>query len=81
MMTIIISIFVQNMLKFYFPFFIEKRLKKLRYSPRISADGNIMKLLSEEEEDVYLDEGMRQRKMLIQWIMMFGLMKKLSHKN
>ena len=59
MMTIIISIFVQNMLKFYFPFFIEKRLKKLRYSPRISADGNIMKLLSEEEEDVYLDEGMQ----------------------
>ena len=47
------------MLKFYFPFFIEKRLKKLRYSPRISADGNVMKLLSEEEEDVYLDEGMQ----------------------
>ena len=59
MMTIIISVVVQNMLKFYFPFFIEKRLKKLRYSPRISADGNIMKLLSEEEEDVYLDEGMQ----------------------
>ena len=59
MMTIIISVIVQNMLKFYFPFFIEKRLKKLRYSPRISADGNVMKLLSEEEEDVYLDEGMQ----------------------
>ena len=34
-----------------------KRLKKLRYSPRISAEGNVMKLLSEEEEDVYLDES------------------------
>ena len=59
MMTIIISVVVQNMLKFYFPFYIEKRLKKLRYSPRISDNGNVMKLLSEEEEDVYLDEGMQ----------------------
>ncbi|MEL7146442.1 MAG: hypothetical protein AAFO69_08750, partial [Bacteroidota bacterium] len=39
--------------------FIEKRLKKLRYTPRISPDGRKMKLLSEEEEDVYLDEGMQ----------------------
>jgi hypothetical protein len=59
MMTIIIVVIVQNMLKFYFPFFIEKRLKKLRYSPRVSTEGNLMKLLSEEEEDVYLDEGMQ----------------------
>ncbi len=59
MMSIIIGVIVQNMLKFYFPFYIEKRLKKLRYSPRISPEGNVMKLLSEEEEDVYLDEGMQ----------------------
>ncbi|WP_258102600.1 hypothetical protein [Marinoscillum sp. MHG1-6] len=59
MMAMIIGVVVQNVLKFYYPFFIEKRLKKLRYSPRLSPDGRKMKLLSEEEEDVYLDEGMQ----------------------
>lgn len=59
MMGIIVGVIVQNVLKFYYPFYIEKRLKKLRYSPRISPDGKKMRLLSEEEEDVYLDEGMQ----------------------
>lgn len=59
MLAMIIGVVVQNILKFYYPFFIEKRLKKLRYTPRISPDGRVMKLLSEEEEDVYLDEGMQ----------------------
>lgn len=59
MVSMIIGVIVQNILKFYYPFFIEKRLKRLRYSARISPDGRIMKLLSEEEEDVYLDEGMQ----------------------
>jgi hypothetical protein len=59
MMAMIIGVVVQNVLKFYYPFFIEKRLKKLRYTPRVSPDGRKMKLLSEEEEDVYLDEGMQ----------------------
>ena len=59
MMTMIIAVIMQNVLNFYYPFFIEKRLKKLRYSPRVSPDGRQMKLLSEEEEDVYLDEGMQ----------------------
>ncbi len=59
MMSIILGVIVQNILKFYYPFFIEKRLKKLRYTPRTSPDGRKMKLLSEEEEDVYLDEGMQ----------------------
>ncbi|MEQ9302807.1 MAG: DUF308 domain-containing protein [Marinoscillum sp.] len=59
MIAMIIGVVVQNVLKFYYPFFIEKRLKKLRYTPRISPDGRKMKLLSEEEEDVYLDEGMQ----------------------
>ena len=59
MMAIILGVIVQNILKFYYPFFIEKRLKKLRYTPRTSPDGRKMKLLSEEEEDVYLDEGMQ----------------------
>lgn len=59
MFAIIAGVIIQNVLKFYYPFYIEKRLKKLRYSPRLSPDGRKMKLLSEEEEDVYLDEGMQ----------------------
>jgi len=56
----ILGIVANNMYKFYYPFYIEKRLRQLRYKPRISPkSGKEMKLLSEEEEDVYLDEGMQ----------------------
>jgi len=59
MMGILVAMIIQNLLKFYYPFFIEKRLKVLRYKPRISPKtGKPMKLLSEEEEDAHLDEGM-----------------------
>lgn len=59
-LSVIIGVILQNVLKFYYPFYVEKRLKKLRYKPRISPKtGQPMKLLSEEEEDVYLDEGMQ----------------------
>jgi hypothetical protein len=59
-MGMIVALIVQNLLKFYYPFFIEKRLKALRYKPRVSPKtGKAMKLLSEEEEDAYLDEGMQ----------------------
>jgi len=47
-------------LKFYYPSKLEKKLKKLRYTPRVNPEnGTKMKLLSEEEEDAYLDEGMQ----------------------
>ena len=60
MMGLIAALIIQNLLKFYYPFYIEKRLKVLRYMPRISPKtGKPMKLLSEEEEDVHLDEGMQ----------------------
>jgi DNA-directed RNA polymerase subunit RPC12/RpoP len=59
-MGLIVALIIQNLLKFYYPFFIEKRLKVLRYQPRISPKtGKAMKLLGEEEEDAYLDEGMQ----------------------
>ncbi len=58
-LTIGIGYGLQYALKFYYPFRIEVRLKKLRYKPRLSPDGRKMKLLSEAEEDVYLDEGMQ----------------------
>ncbi|HPW62040.1 MAG TPA: hypothetical protein PLJ13_07080, partial [Cyclobacteriaceae bacterium] len=58
MMGILVAMIIQNLLKFYYPFFIERRLKVLRYQPRISPkSGKPMKLLSEEEEDAHLDEG------------------------
>ena len=56
----LVAIIANNMLKFYYPFNLEKRLKRLRYKPRLSPKtGKPMKLMSEEEEDVYLDEGMQ----------------------
>lgn len=59
-MGLIVALIIQNLLKFYYPFFIEKRLKVLRYQPRISPKtGKAMKLLGEDEEDAYLDEGMQ----------------------
>jgi hypothetical protein len=60
MMGLIVAVIISNLLKFYYPFYVEKRLRKLRYTPRKSPKtGKAMKLLSEEEEDVYLDEGMQ----------------------
>ncbi len=60
MLGLIIGVIISNLLKFFYPFYIEKRLRKLRYTPRKSPKtGKPMKLLSEEEEDVYLDEGMQ----------------------
>ena len=60
MVGLIIGVIISNLLKFYYPFYVEKRLRKLRYTPRKSPKtGKPMKLLSEEEEDVYLDEGMQ----------------------
>ena len=46
--------------KYYYPGPLNKKLKKLRFSPRTNPNtGNKMKLLSEDEEDAYLDEGMQ----------------------
>lgn len=48
------------MMKFAYPTTLEKKMKKWRYKPRMNKKtGNVMKLLSEEEEDVHLDEGMQ----------------------
>ena len=48
------------MMKFAYPTTLENKMKKWRYKPRINKKtGNVMKLLSEEEEDVHLDEGMQ----------------------
>ncbi len=45
---------------YYYPKKLHKKLRNLRYTPRVNPNtGNKMKLLSEEEEDAYLDEGMQ----------------------
>jgi len=46
-------------LDYYYPTRVNKKLRRLRYSPRTSSTGNKMKLLSEDEEDVHLNEGMQ----------------------
>jgi hypothetical protein len=46
-------------IKYAYPATLNKKLKKLRYTPRRSPAGNKMQLLSEDEEDVHLDEGMQ----------------------
>lgn len=46
-------------LDYYYPTVVDRKLKKWRYMPRVSASGVKMRLLSEEEEDVHLEEGMQ----------------------
>ena len=47
-------------LQYYYPTQMHKKLKKLRYLPRINPEnGNKMRLLGEHEEDVHLEEGMQ----------------------
>jgi hypothetical protein len=46
-------------LDYYYPTPLNTKLRRLRYTPRTSSTGNKMKLLSEDEEDVHLDEGMQ----------------------
>jgi hypothetical protein len=46
-------------LEYYYPERLNRKLNRIRYEPRINpATGNKMRLLSEAEEDVHLDEGM-----------------------
>jgi hypothetical protein len=47
-------------LDFYYPTVLNVKLRKLRFTPRTNPkSGNKMRLLSEDEEDVHLDEGMQ----------------------
>ncbi len=46
---------VNSSIRIYYPRFVEKRLNRLRNKPRISPEGNVMRKLSEEEEDAYME--------------------------
>ncbi|MBS1681061.1 MAG: hypothetical protein JST48_05060 [Bacteroidetes bacterium] len=53
---VVIGYFVfYSMVRIYYPRYVEKRLVKLRNKPRVSPTGNLMRKLSEEEEDTHLD--------------------------
>ncbi|MBX2961879.1 MAG: hypothetical protein KF687_05150 [Cyclobacteriaceae bacterium] len=45
-------------IRIYYPRFVEKRLNKIRNKPRVSPEGNIMRKLSEQEEDAHLEQSM-----------------------
>ncbi|MDL5049271.1 hypothetical protein QQ054_24970 [Oscillatoria amoena NRMC-F 0135] len=47
-----------SIIRIYYPRSVEKRLRKIRYKPRKSPTGNVMRRLSEEEEDAHLEESM-----------------------
>ncbi len=48
------------LMEYVYPGALEKKMKKWRYMPRVNKKtGNLMKLLSEDEEDVHLDQGMQ----------------------
>ncbi len=57
--TVIFGYSLSQYFKVYYPFIMEKRLSKIRFSPRISPKtGKPMKLLSEKEEDAHLTQEM-----------------------
>lgn len=45
-----------SIVRIYYPRYVEKRLVKLRNTPRVSPDGNQMRKLHEHEEDIHLDK-------------------------
>lgn len=57
--TTIFALIFNSLIKVYYPFYVEKRLNKLRHKPRMNPNnGNKMKLMSEEHEDEFLTPEM-----------------------
>lgn len=55
--TTIFALIFNSLIKVYYPFYVEKRLNKLRHKPRVNpSNGNKMKLISEDAEDAYLTD-------------------------
>lgn len=46
-----------SMVRIYYPRNVERRLQKLRHAPRISPQGNPMRRLGEDEEDIHLEQN------------------------
>ncbi len=53
---LIIGYFVfYSLVRIYYPRFLEKRLTKLRNTPRVSPEGNVMRKLTQSEEEHHLE--------------------------
>jgi hypothetical protein len=51
---------LEQYFKVYYPFFLEKKLRNIRFHPRNAPNGKPMKLLREHQEDAHLTEKMIQ---------------------
>jgi hypothetical protein len=57
--AVIAYIICFSLVRIYYPRQLEKRLLRLRNTPRISPDGNIMRKLSESEEEHHVEDVLR----------------------
>src|SRR6478609_5551682 len=48
---------LSSLVKIMYPKVVEKRLQKIRNTPRVSPAGNVMRKLHEHEEDVHLEQS------------------------
>jgi hypothetical protein len=47
-----------SLIRIYYPKKLAKRLSKYRHAPRYSPEGNMMRRLTEEEEDLHMEKSM-----------------------
>ena len=52
---VVVYVMLASLIRIYYPKYMERRLNRLRNTPRISGAGNPMRKLSEEEEDAHLE--------------------------
>lgn len=57
--AVIAYITFYSLVRIYYPRQLEKRLNKLRNTPRVSPAGNVMRKLRESEEEHHLEDGMK----------------------
>jgi hypothetical protein len=56
---VVIGYFVfHSLIKIYYPKKLSRRLNRYRTAPRVSPEGNSMRRLTEEEEDVHMERSM-----------------------
>lgn len=53
--VVVFYVLLSNLIRIYYPRSLEKRLHRLRNTPRLSPAGNPMRKLSEEEEDAHME--------------------------
>jgi hypothetical protein len=53
--AIVVYVMLSNLIRIFYPRYLERRLDRLRNKPRISPAGNTMRKLSEEEEDAHME--------------------------